>query len=231
MDLKISDVSEMLNVSKDCIEDWLREGAIPAYKINQEYRFSRLEIEDWLLQNNHSLQKFAKAKNAVTQGTQRREGGQTKFSFYRALHKGRLLGDVDQKDKEELIQSTVYALADSMSIDPEVLSELLIERERLHSTALNRGVAVPHTRELLGQLEDSVTVVFPKVPIEYGAIDGEPVHTLFFLFAKSDKSHLNLLAKIAHLTGCDEALNFLKSHPKKPDLLAFIKDWELGLRV
>jgi len=41
-----------------------------------------------------------------------------------------------------------------------------------------------------------IFVVFPKDPIEYGALDGQAVHTLFFLFACSDKAHLHLLSKI-----------------------------------
>ena len=59
-------------------------------------------------------------------------------------------------------------------------------------TALANGIGVPHARELLLPLSsDVITVVFPKEPIEYGALDGRKVHTLFFLFACLDKSHLH----------------------------------------
>ena len=49
MDLKIKDVAELLSVSETTIRRWLTEGKIPAYRINHQYRFSRLEIEDWMM--------------------------------------------------------------------------------------------------------------------------------------------------------------------------------------
>mgnify|MGYP003330610149 CR=1 FL=1 len=48
MDLKIKDVAELLNVSETTIRRWLVGGQIPAYRLNHQYRFSRLEIENWM---------------------------------------------------------------------------------------------------------------------------------------------------------------------------------------
>ena len=49
MDLKLKDVADLLNVSEVTIRRWLADGKIPAYRINNQYRFSREEIEDWVL--------------------------------------------------------------------------------------------------------------------------------------------------------------------------------------
>ena len=49
MDLKIKDVAELLNVSETTIRRWLKDGKIPAYQLNHQYRFSRGEIEDWMM--------------------------------------------------------------------------------------------------------------------------------------------------------------------------------------
>ena len=56
------------------------------------------------------------------------------------------------------------------------------------------------------------------------------IHTLFFLFASSDKMHLHLLAKLAHLTRDVGSLDFLSQKPTKPNLLQYVKNWEVGLR-
>ena len=53
MDLKIKDVADLLNVSETTIRRWLAEGKIPAYRINHQYRFSRYEIQDWVM--SHKL--------------------------------------------------------------------------------------------------------------------------------------------------------------------------------
>ncbi len=122
-------------------------------------------------------------------------------------------------------------IAKDLHLDAEVITELLLDRERLMPTALSNGVAVPHTRDfLLQESFDVVSVVFPKKPIEYGALDGKPVHTLFFLFACDDKRHLHLLAKLAHLSSTPDTLAFLKRHPEKDQLLERIKNWETGLK-
>ena len=52
MDLKIKDVSELLGVSEITVHRWLSDGKIPAYRIDGEARFSRMEVEDWILKNN-----------------------------------------------------------------------------------------------------------------------------------------------------------------------------------
>ena len=49
MDLKLKDVAELLNVSKTTIRRWLADGKIPAYRISNQYRFNRNEIEDWVM--------------------------------------------------------------------------------------------------------------------------------------------------------------------------------------
>jgi PTS system nitrogen regulatory IIA component len=71
-----------------------------------------------------------------------------------------------------------------------------------------------------------VFVVYPKEPIEYGALDGNPVYALFFLFASNDKGHLQLLAKLAHLASNQKALELLRKKPAKKELLDFIRSWE-----
>ena len=105
------------------------------------------------------------------------------------------------------------------------------DREKLMPTALSNGVAVPHTRDfLLQESFDVVAVAFPKNPIEFGALDGQPVHTLFFLCACDDKRHLHLLAKLAHLSSKEQNLDYLLTYPSKAELLDYVKNWEGNLK-
>jgi PTS system nitrogen regulatory IIA component len=229
MDLKIKEVAELLNVSETTIRRWLSDGKIPAYKINHQYRFNRSEIEHWVL--GHKL--GVDIGSSPFEGLEEKEkekpikGGSLQFSLYRALHKGGVVHDVPGKTKEEVIRHTTKIISRDLEIDADVYTELLIEREKLQPTALNHGIGIPHTRDtLLKNHFDAVTIVFPKEPIPYGALDGEPVHTLFFLFACDDKRHLHLLAKIAHLSSQPEVVKYLRSKPSKESLLEYIKEWE-----
>ena len=117
--------------------------------------------------------------------------------------------------------------ANDLHLDGAVVTDLLFDRERMMPTSLLNGIGVPHTRDcLLGGQQDAVIIVFPETPIEYGALDGEPVHTLFFLFACDDKRHLHLLAKIAHLASQEDTAKFLQTRPEKAAVLNYIKEWE-----
>lgn len=231
MDLKIKDVAELLNVSETTIRRWLSDGKIPAYRINHQYRFSRFEIEDWVMSQKLDKEThgspFNTEKEELPAGDEIKTLGNQQFSLYRAIHKGGVLVDVPGKTKYEVISQTMNRTAKGLNLDADVITELLHDRENLQPTALNNGFGIPHTRDcIVAKGHDVVTVVFPKQPIEYGALDGEPVHTLFFLFACDDKRHLHLLAKIAHLTSQPHARAFFKSKPDKNQLLEFIKEWE-----
>lgn len=239
MDLKLKDVADLLNVSEITIQDWLSEGKIPAYRINSQYRFSRVEIENWVLNNklpstlDKKDLKDQKSKQDKNTDNQLEEtppipkGGVKQFSLFRAIHKGGVIHKAQGSNKEEIIRSATKIIASELKLDSEVLSELLLDRESLQPTALNNGIGIPHPRDfLLNSTHDVVTIVFPETPIEYGALDGKPVSILFFLFASKDKSHLHLLAKIAHFCSDKKTLSFLNTHPSKKDLLDYIKDWE-----
>lgn len=228
MDLKLKDVAEFLNVSKTTIRRWLAEGKMPAYRINNQYRFNRLEIENWVMSQRSSGTEetpFGLHSREKTEGGL--SGGIKQFSLYRAIHKGGVLPRIPGETKEQVIRATMKQLAQTLHLDADVLTDLLLDRERLMPTALNNGIGVPHTRDfLLSGPQDIVAVAFPEHPIAYGSLDGHPVHTLLFLFACDDRRHLHLLAKIAHLASQPATLNLLKSQPSKEHLLAYVKDWE-----
>lgn len=222
MDLRIKDVADLLQVSEATIRRWLHDGKIPAYRLNKQYRFSRTEIEAWMVQ--HRL-----GDAPPSTDTLQRTGSQH-YSLYRAIHKGGVFDNVEGREKEVVIRNAMRQMATRFHLDAGVLTDLLLDRERLMPTALGSGIAVPHTRDFLLETHfDVVAVVYPKEPIEFGALDGERVHTLFFLFACEDKRHLHLLAKLAHLCSQPKQLEMLKSRPDQNKLLALIKEWEGGL--
>lgn len=241
MDLKIKDVAELLHVSETTIRRWLSDGKIPAYRLNHQYRFSRIEIENWMMSckldqgrsfiDGEEVQIYPSLDPVDDQETIKSSGTQ-QYSLYRAINKGDVFLDVDGETKEEVIRSTLSKVAPSLGFDVEVVAELFLDRERLMPTALNNGLAVPHSRDFIlkDSVSDRVVVVFPKAPIEYGALDGLPVHTLFFLFSSNDKKHLHLLAKIAHFSSYAPSMQKLFQKPSKEGFLEFVKEWEGRIR-
>lgn len=218
MDLKLKDVTELLNISEDTLKRWITDGKIPYYRLSNQYRFNRSEIENWVLSNKREGGSLPFNKEQV---------GTHHFGLYRAVHKGNVYCNVPGLTKEEVIRNAMQGIAKDLHLDAEVITELLLDRENLMPTALSNGVAVPHTRDfLLQESFDVIAIVFPEKAIEYGALDGLPVHTLFFLFACDDKRHLHLLAKLAHLSSKAQNLSFFQRRPDKAEVLEYIKTWE-----
>src|SRR5271169_4397923 len=98
MDLKIKDVAELLNVSETTIRRWLTDGKIPAYRMNHQYRFSRIEIENWMMSCKLApAGPFAEEQiypsNLEEKETSQR-GGMQQFSLFRAINNGGVLTEV-----------------------------------------------------------------------------------------------------------------------------------------
>ncbi len=226
MDLKIKDVAELLNVSETTLKRWVAEAKIPYYRLGGQVCFSPDEIENWVLNSRGELPPFATEADDPLEAVEERLGTR-RFALFRAIHKGGVWNRVPGNNKEEVIQNSMRLIGRDLKLDPDLLTNLLLDREKLMPTALSRGVAVPHTRDfLLQDSYDIVAVVFPEKPIEYGALDKQPVHTLFFLFACDDKRHLHLLAKIAHLSSKPELLKKLRAHSTKSEVLETVREWE-----
>ncbi|MDQ6965785.1 MAG: PTS sugar transporter subunit IIA [Mariprofundaceae bacterium] len=84
------------------------------------------------------------------------------------------------------------------SIDPDQALAVIMEREKLGSTGIGHGIAIPHGR--LPDLETPITALARHSDgIDFDAIDGKPVHIVVVLLAPKDedRSHLELLASLA----------------------------------
>ncbi len=228
MDLEVKEVSQLLNVPESILLNWIQEGKVPAYFIKDRYRFNRAEIEDWVMQQKLAQRLDNEEFNLPKESS--KTAGQQHFNLYRALNKGDVFTDIKADNKLSVIKEITKRIGLKLKLDPEALSELILEREQLAPTALGAGFGIPHARDfhLLGQ-NDVVYVVFLEKPIAYEALDGLPVHTLFFLLACDDKRHLSLLAKVAHIVKNKEMVEELAKKPTKAALLEKVKTFETSL--
>ncbi len=152
MDLKIKDVADLLNVSETTIRRWISDGKIPTYRINQHYYFSRTEIENWVishkLDKTHGTSPFTHKKDLEISIPIKKappSGGSKQFSLFRAIHKGDVLHHISGHTKEDIIRNTMKKVAKQLHVDAEVMTDLLLDRENMMPTALNNGIAIPHT--------------------------------------------------------------------------------------
>jgi len=102
-------------------------------------------------------------------------------------------------DKAAVLRSVVEILRLPDKVDREFLLQVLLAREALESTAIGDGIAIPHVRNpiVLHVPHPLVTLCFLETPVDFGALDGQPVNALFTLVSPTVKAHLHLLSRLA----------------------------------
>ena len=117
------------------------------------------------------------------------------------INEARIGCGLEIASKKRLLETLAELLAgDHPRLQPETVFEHLLERERLGSTGLGHGIALPHARmkdvgEVVGAFVQTVKGV------DYDAADGEPVDLAFALLVPeaANEEHLRLLAHLASL--------------------------------
>jgi PTS system nitrogen regulatory IIA component len=111
-----------------------------------------------------------------------------------------VLRSLKAQNKKQLLQELAHAASTVTGVDHRIIFETLFQREKLGSTGLGAGIAIPH-----GKLKalNKVHGLFARLatPIDYEAVDGQPVDLVFLLLApeQAGADHLTALAKISRL--------------------------------
>jgi PTS system nitrogen regulatory IIA component len=166
--LTIEDVAKYLRVSERTVYDWAQKGEIPAGKIGTVWRFKKDSIERWV---NERLSGSKKARQPLL------------------VHADEIIAperivflNLEHKD-----EALMY-LADNLCTAPQIqnhceLRDAILRREKIMSTAIGCGIAIPHIR--LDSVSDLVVSIgISRIPISgFLPLDGEPVRLLIMIAA------------------------------------------------
>tara|TARA_R110002167_G_scaffold81858_4_gene223785 strand:- start:5210 stop:5674 length:465 start_codon:yes stop_codon:yes gene_type:complete len=104
------------------------------------------------------------------------------------------------QSKKQAIQALAEKAASLTGVPEREIFDTLLQRERLGSTGVGHGIAIPHGKLVTF---DGITGVFARLesPIEFESLDGEPVDLIFLLLASegAGADHLKALARIARV--------------------------------
>jgi PTS system nitrogen regulatory IIA component len=112
---------------------------------------------------------------------------------------GGIVYRLDGTDKESVLRAVVEHMRLPEEVDRAFLLRVLLAREALQSTGIGDGIAIPHVRNpiVLHVPRPMVTLCFLEKPIDFGALDGKPVHVLFSLVSPTVRAHLRLLSRLS----------------------------------
>lgn len=131
-------------------------------------------------------------------------------------------------DKDDAIRKIIDIAARSRKIlDIKKVTETIFEREKLVSTGVGKGFAIPHGKT--DAISDIVAAfAITKDPIDFDSIDGEPVRFIFLLVGKETllNTHIKLLSRISRLMNKQEFRDKLLGAKDKNELLSIFKEEE-----
>ena len=112
--------------------------------------------------------------------------------------------------------------------DCDLVYETLLEREKLASTGIGHGIALPHPRSNpgLALTMPQITTCFLSHPVDFEAVDGRPVSILMILLSRSTKQHVTMLSRLSFHLRDAGFRKFLLNGPAQDDIFKAIADME-----
>jgi len=188
--MTLAEVARYLKLAEKTVLRMVHKGEIPCAKVASQWRFLRPMIDDWLVAKMQVIPKNDLARLI--------ENGSDTVPLSRLIREELIVLDVRPGGKQEVLGQLVQPLVENNLVDEkERFLEKLMDRERMVSTAVGRGVAVPHLRN---PREDPgggpvLVVGICRAGTGFGSPDGEKTHLFFLICTDSEVVHLRVLAR------------------------------------
>jgi PTS system nitrogen regulatory IIA component len=191
MQLDVRNAAALFSVSEKTVYRWIKQRKLPAYRINEQYRFNRAELLEWATscRVNVSPDIFHDPEPDKSPLP----------CLSEALKNGGIHYRVGGTEKASVLREVVELMYLPQAVDRSFLYQVLLARESLGSTAIGDGIAIPHVRNpiVMHILYPMITLCFLDHAIDFGALDGRPGDILFTLVSPTVRAHLHLLSKLA----------------------------------
>jgi len=150
------------------------------------------------------------------------------MKVFELLEEKFILTDLKSYKKEDIINELIDLHAEDVNvIDLELIRSSVLKREEEQSTGVGEGFAVPH-----GKCEAvrDILVSFGKSdkPIDYNALDGQPVHLIFLIVGEENQvgKYIKLLGRISRLMNKDDFRQKLIEAKSKSEILKIFEEEE-----
>jgi PTS system nitrogen regulatory IIA component len=222
MQLTVKDAATLLQVSERTIYRWISEGSIPSFRVHDQHRFNRVELLEW------ATSRRIPVSPAIFDEP---DAHQAIPSLSEALERGGIHYRVSGNDAPTVLRSVVSLMHLPEEVDREFLYSVFLARERLGSTGVGDGIAIPHVRNpvVLHVTRPEICLSFLERPIDFGALDGKPVSILFALVTPTVRAHLQILSRLAFLLRDERLRALLRRQAGRDEIVAAFREAEAAL--
>jgi nitrogen PTS system EIIA component len=134
--------------------------------------------------------------------------------------------DLDASSKKRVFEQAGLLFENHQGVARSVVFDSLFSRERLGSTGLGQGIAIPHGR--IKGLQEAAGAFFRlATPVQFDAPDGRPVSLLFILLVpeQANETHLQLLSELAQMFSDRAFREELLNAPDPATIHALFANW------
>ena len=190
MHLTLRQAATYLDVSERTARRWVTTRGLPAHLINERLHCNATELWEWAIENGITV-----SRRLLEQA---RGAPDTIPPLSQLLAAGGIHRDLGGRTKPEVLRALVNVLPLPSEVDREFLVTVLEAREAMGSTGIGDGIAIPHVRNpiLLHVDMPFVALALLRHPVDFDALDGQPVHALFAVVSPNVPAHLRILAQL-----------------------------------
>ena len=220
MQITVRQAATYLGVNEATLRRWINERDLPVHRVNERLHLNAIEVWEWAVEHG------VPASRSLLEEAQRSPEQVPPLS--ELLEAGGVHRDIEGEDKSAAFAAIVERLPLSPEVDREFLLNVLDAREAMGSTGIGDGIAIPHVRNpiLLHVDQPFVSLCLLRTPVEFGAIDGKPVHALFLVVSPSVPSHLKILAQLGFILRDPGMRELLARRAPTAEILDRVRDLE-----
>jgi len=222
--LTLAEAAAYLGVDERTARRWVRDRGLPVHRAEERLFLNPIELWEWAAEHRVPV-----SPELLEQA---RHTPDSAAPISILLEAGGIHHDVPGDTPAEALRAMVDRLPLPASVDRGFLATALAAREAMGSTGIGHGIAIPHVRNpiVLQVNEPLVSLSLLVRPVDFGAMDGQPVHALFTLISPTVPMHLRLLAELSFLLQDATLLQLVQERAPAERLLERIRSLEQSMK-
>ena len=212
MQLTVREAATYFEVDEATVRRWIAERDLPVHRVTERLHLNAIEVWEWAVARGIPV-----SRNLLDEARRTPEEVPALAQLLRAggIHRG-----LEGADKRGTLANIVQRLPLPVEVDRDHLLAILEAREAMGSTGIGDGIAIPHVRNpiLLHVQQPQVSLFLLRDPVDFDAVDQEPVHSVFLVISPTIPAHLRILAQLGYALR-DDTLRELLRRKAGDDLL------------
>lgn len=211
--LSIDELARQLGRDRREIERLASRGRLPAHKRGQDWQFHSAEITQWLEQE---MREYSDSQLAALEVAQASPDIEAEVPVTSLLKPELIEVPLEARTKRSVLESMIEVAGRTWQVwEPATILKAVQEREKLHSTAFDNGVAIPHPRQPLPDAVGHSLVAFGRTPsgIPFGARNNSLSDCFFLVLCQDIGSHLQVVARLTRMFQLPDFLPELREAP------------------